>query len=906
MTEPHPHRALEPCRVVVGADAVRLVRSDDPAVPIVALVDGTSPAESILAQVAGADVVVARSGDDGGDRALELDLAVESARVIARRRMEVASSSRRVGHDLAQSLNVITLAAETAIGGGIDPSDALDQIRRLARDAGADAWRAGRAFRSSSRTLGLVDLRRVVGGVEAGPGVEVIGPDEETLVLADERGLVGAVTELVGNARRAGAGAIRVEVRRLPDGERAEVVVADDGVGFPAGQEAVLGRPFSARPGSDRPGLGLAGIAELLAELGGHLDVAEPGRTGRPTRVVLSLPTVGRRPVSTGGGPLPVDLAAAQADILEGVVRHAPLAESLEAIVAAIEQHVPGTVCSVLLLGRDGRSLHHGAGARLPATYRQAIDGVAVGPGQGACGTAAFTGRPVVSTDITVDRNWTDFRDVAVDHGLRSCWSTPIVAAEGGDTLGTFAVYKTRVWEPDQAAMRLVDRFSYLAAVAIEHHRLFEALAESEARFRGAFEGTAAGIALVDLDGTVLKVNPALSELVGRPVSGLVGSRLLDLFDERARALVTASWSRLVDADADVGPPLRSVDVPLAANGGEPPVWLSLHTSLIAAEAGGAPYLYVEVRDITAARAQLADLRAREAAEAANRAKTDFLALASHELRTPLNAILGFAQVMQLVELDDAERVASVDQIVDAGRHLRDLIDALLDLSRIEAGHLAVETEPVATRGVILEALGLVRPLASARHIEVVDHTEGSPDRVVVADRRCLRQVLINLLDNAVKYTPERGRVDVAVSDTPDGSVRIGITDTGPGISADSLDVVFEPFHRLDAAADDHRGGTGLGLALCARLMAEMGGSIGVASTLGAGSCFWIDFPPAGRDAGAGTSAGSGCVDPVAPGSAGDGGGAQAVDAIDQELDVDRFGDEPIESPVLHGAQDLR
>ena len=109
----------------------------------------------------------------------------------------------------------------------------------------------------------------------------------------------------------------------------------------------------------------------------------------------------------------------------------------------------PTPLCSVLLL-RDGHSLHHGAGARLPAAYREAIDGVAIGRGQGSCGTAAYTGRPVVAVDVTTDKNWVQFRDVATEHGLRSCWSTPIVAAEGGEVLGTFAVYKASVWQPDR------------------------------------------------------------------------------------------------------------------------------------------------------------------------------------------------------------------------------------------------------------------------------------------------------------------------------------------------------------------------------------------------------------------------------------------------------------------------
>ncbi len=843
--KPQPPRWSQECRIVAGADAVQSLRSYAPTIPIVALVDESSPIESVLAQAAGADVVLAVPQPHAtGDHIPGLDLALQAACTAARRRHKVATASQRVSHDVAQALNVIALAAEAGGHGRLDPAAAFDQIGEWARAAGVEAWRAGHAFRSSSRVITGVELRRLLRNASFDVGVdidvEIIPPEHETLVFADERQLIEAITEMLENSRRSGATWIRVETAVSRAGH-VDVGVTDDGDGFCGEQQAAIGQPFNAASDSDHLGLGLAAIAEYAAELGGGLELKDPGRNGRPTHVVLSLPTIDGSSAVAVAQEATVDQVAAQAGILEGVVRHAPLEESLEAVVAAIEHQLPGAVCSVLLLDSD-RRLHHIAGARLPITYRESIDGVPIGPGQGSCGTAAHVGRPVVASDVTIDDNWTDFRDIATEHGLRSCWSTPIVAAEGGGVLGTFAVYKPTVWEPDQAAIRLVDRFTYLAAVAIEHHRLFGALAESEARFRSAFEGTAAGIALVSLDGTFLKVNPALSDLVGHSPSGLVGTNLLDLVEPSHRSLVTESWTEVADA-ASAAPVLRTVDVPLQTPNCSPPMWLSLRASLISGESDRQPYLYVEVRDITAARKQLVDLRAREVAEAANQAKSDFLALVSHELRTPLNVILGFAQVMQLIDLDKPRRTESVDQIVKAGRHLRDLIDGLLDLSRIESGQLPVAAEPVETRTVIGEAMELVRPLASSRHIELVDRTTSELAHYVVADSRCLRQVLINLLDNAVKYTGANGRVEVAVSVSPNGFGRISVTDSGPGIPPDSLEDIFQPFHRLDGGTDEGREGIGLGLALCARLMHEMGGSIDVTSTVGTGSCFWLDLP---------------------------------------------------------------
>lgn len=812
-------RPFDGCCVVVGVDATAIRRAESPLTPIVALVDAALPAQAVLAQAAGADITVpvpdlgAHSGDDDIPG---LATAIRAATAIAHRRRELERSSRRLGHDLAGAFNVIALAAEVGAAGTIAPDEAFAHISSLARDGGADAARVAPVEHDLVCSIAAIDVIRVVGVVATDADAEVDLPDREAWVFADERRLAAYVRELVLQASEAGAVRPRLAVRVHDDSVDVDIV-------------------------HDGTPLEHTTTADVAAEFGGSSTVLGPDRSGAIV-VRLTLPTFDRGDEQVAARTITDDQATVQADILERVVRQAPLAESLDAIVAAIEHQLGDTSCSVLLL-RDGSTLHHGAGARLPVTYREAIDGVAIGHGQGSCGTAAFVGRPVIASDVTTDPNWVKFRDLAAEHALRSCWSTPIVAEEGGEVLGTFAVYKSTVWTPDPAAIKLVKRFTYLAAVAIEHHRLFGALAESESRFRSAFEGATAGMALVRLDGSLLKVNPSLSAMLGRAESALLTSNLLDLVHPACRRSIRAAWEHLAEEHTDSTGPQPSIDVPLASAPSDEPVWVSLNTSLIAA--AGERYFYVEVRDITADRRHLAEQRAREAAEAANLAKSDFLALVSHELRTPLNAILGFAQVMQLVDLDlDADqRADSVEQIVRAGEHLRDLIGELLDLSRIEAGQLSVEIEPVDTVAVIGEALDLVAPLAASRQIALVDHARDTPRRHVSADRRCCRQVLINLLGNAVKYTPGGGRVGVDVLEVADGRIRIVVSDTGPGIAAESIAELFQPFHRLEPQHGDRAEGTGLGLALTARLMEEMGGRIGVDSTVGVGSRFWVEFP---------------------------------------------------------------
>jgi signal transduction histidine kinase/ActR/RegA family two-component response regulator len=241
-------------------------------------------------------------------------------------------------------------------------------------------------------------------------------------------------------------------------------------------------------------------------------------------------------------------------------------------------------------------------------------------------------------------------------------------------------------------------------------------------------------------------------------------------------------------------------------------------------------------------------LTAKQAAEEASQAKSEFLSRMSHELRTPLNAILGFAQLLELDDLT-ADQRESVDHILRAGRHLLDLVNEVLDLSRIEAGRLQLSPEPVLVGDVLREALDLVRPLAAERRVRLAvgaDAGAAAPRRVV-ADLQRLKQVLLNLLSNAIKYNREGGGVVLACEAAPDERLRLVVTDTGPGIPADRLARLFTPFERLGAEQSGVEG-TGLGLALSQRLVAAMGGTLGVESRPGQGSSFWVELPPAGED----------------------------------------------------------
>ncbi|WP_247596925.1 ATP-binding protein [Hydrogenophaga sp. PAMC20947] len=253
-------------------------------------------------------------------------------------------------------------------------------------------------------------------------------------------------------------------------------------------------------------------------------------------------------------------------------------------------------------------------------------------------------------------------------------------------------------------------------------------------------------------------------------------------------------------------------------------------------------YLLIVTDNSVRKRDELLLNEAMAAAEKANRAKTDFISSMSHELRTPLNAILGFAQ---LVESGTPEPTAmqkrSIDQILKAGWYLLELINEILDLTLIESGKLALSGEPVSLAEVLGECRAMVEPQAQQRHIGMV-FTPLEQPRHVKADHTRLKQVLINLLFNAIKYNKAGGHVTVECTLSPPDAIRISVRDTGAGLTPEQLTLLFQPFNRLGQESGTEEG-TGIGLVVTQRLVRLMGGEIGVDSTPGVGSVFWVQLP---------------------------------------------------------------
>ncbi len=228
-------------------------------------------------------------------------------------------------------------------------------------------------------------------------------------------------------------------------------------------------------------------------------------------------------------------------------------------------------------------------------------------------------------------------------------------------------------------------------------------------------------------------------------------------------------------------------------------------------------------------------------AEKANLAKSEFLSRMSHELRTPLNAILGFAQILQLDDLD-SEQEDSVNRILKAGKHLLALINEVLEISRIESGGVALSIESVSMKEAVDDVLRLAQPLASEFDVSLVCHECFSGDYIVSGDLQRINQVLLNLISNAIKYNRPKGTVTISCEEQQDRRLRVFVQDTGEGIEEELLDRLFVPFDRLGAEQSSIEG-SGIGLALTKQLLKIMGGTIGVESTLGEGTTFWFELP---------------------------------------------------------------
>jgi signal transduction histidine kinase/ActR/RegA family two-component response regulator len=522
--------------------------------------------------------------------------------------------------------------------------------------------------------------------------------------------------------------------------------------------------------------------------------------------------------------------------VLELVAKGASLREVLDALTQAIERMATHCFCTILLLDSDRRRLLEGSGGSLPAEYMHAINGLEIGPEVGACGTAAFWNETTIVEDIATDHRFAAAKDFVMSFGLRACWSVPIRDSKK-NVIGTFAMYHSYPSKPQERELRVVEAGAHLAGNAIERLRAEEKLRENAERISLAERSAVFGIWDLDIRSGALTISAGLAAIVG--LAGPV-------------RLTGEEWGALVHPDNL--PTLHAAIEGTVATGkmfqaefrvlprGGSSRWL--RTQAHGDATGNQLQRLIGVAiDITKEKEMVARLeQACADAEAAMRAKSEFLANMSHEIRTPMNGIIGTLSLLQDSGITEDQR-DNFDTIRSCGESLLQLVNDILDLSKIEAGKLTLEQIPFSAEALVRDALAVVSPAARAKGLKVFRKCDPDLPPAVMGDPLRLRQVLLNLLSNAVKFTGQ-GSVGVELSAVKRGGdsveLQFKVSDTGIGISPEAQKSVFEPFTQADSSTTRRYGGTGLGLTISRGLIALMNGRLQMESQLGSGTCFRI------------------------------------------------------------------
>ncbi|MGO9989569.1 MAG: PAS domain S-box protein [Steroidobacteraceae bacterium] len=374
-----------------------------------------------------------------------------------------------------------------------------------------------------------------------------------------------------------------------------------------------------------------------------------------------------------------------------------------------------------------------------------------------------------------------------------------------------------------------------------EQRRLDQRLRDQQFYTRSLIESNIDALIATDPSGIISDVNKQMEALTGCTRDELIGAPFKNYFTDAQRA--EAGIKRVLSETK-----LTNYELTARARDGKETV-VSYNATTFYDRDRTLQGVFAAARDITERKildqaleeTNLALQGAKLAAEKANLAKSDFLSNMSHELRSPLNAILGFAQLMELGTPPPTPALRqSIDQILQAGWYLLELINEILDLALIESGKLSLSPEPTSLADVLSDCRGMIEPLALKSGIGLT-FPRFDETLFVKADRTRLKQVLINLLSNAIKYNRTGGTVEVVCTVSATQRTRIGVHDTGNGLSPEKLAQLFQPFNRLGQESGSEEG-TGIGLVVSKRLVELMGGEIGAQSTVGAGSVFWIEL----------------------------------------------------------------
>jgi PAS domain S-box-containing protein len=397
--------------------------------------------------------------------------------------------------------------------------------------------------------------------------------------------------------------------------------------------------------------------------------------------------------------------------------------------------------------------------------------------------------------------------------------------------------------------MDITDRMRSQELLQQAHDDLERRVEERTHELRTTLETMVEGMITIDHTGTVESFNTAAENIFGYSSGEMIGqnvSKLMEAGDASAHdgyleAYLETGAAKIIGIGRDVRGRRK--------DGSTFPLSLGIGEMLV----GGARKFVGTVQDITEQKeAERVTIAAKEEAEAANKAKSEFLASMSHELRTPMNAVLGFSQLLEAdnkTPLVEHQKVY-VDEILRSGRHMVELIDRVLDLESVESGKVVLNMVSAEAEPLVEQCLSLIETEARSKGITIVNRPPCGSLPTVMTDQLRFRQAVLNLISNAIKYNSKNGTVTIGCETRGRDNLRVSVSDTGIGIAEDDRHKVFEPFERL-GAENSNILGAGIGLSVTKQFVESMGGTIGFESTPGSGTTFWIDFPlaePAAAD----------------------------------------------------------
>jgi PAS domain S-box-containing protein len=527
--------------------------------------------------------------------------------------------------------------------------------------------------------------------------------------------------------------------------------------------------------------------------------------------------------------------------VLAMIMAHSTLPKILDALCADLEQQHPGMLCSVLLLDADGVTLRSGAAPSLPREYNQAVDGLKIGPCAGSCGTAVYRKQPVVVSDIATDPLWAAPRDLALRHGLRACWSTPI-ASQDGNILGTFAIYYREPRAPDAEHLQLIAHATHLAALAIERDRDKTELRAAEDRYRTLVERLPAITYIAELgsDGPWHYVSPQIESILGFSPEEFLSDPMnwLNQIHPEDREIALAAEKRFQETHY-----LFQAEYRMFARDGRV-LWFRDEGVMLHAAAGERRLLMQGVLyDITEHKRLEEQLRHSQKLEAVGQLAGGV----AHDFNNLLMVIQAHNERLRgrLAPDDPAHKDAI--EIASAVTRATALTQQLLAFSRRQV----LQLKPLNLNSVVGEVAKMLHRLIPA-HIELKISPAASPEGVK-ADPGQMEQVILNLAVNARDAMPQGGRLTIATrtvelhavyagshARVPPGKyIVLSVSDTGVGMRNEIQAHIFEPFFTTKKPGE----GTGLGLAIVYGVVKQTGGWITVSSVLDHGTTFDIYFP---------------------------------------------------------------